>query len=103
MFFSDEQMDEFELMVRKFVIRLVLAVQELPTLPYREGILTQTCHGRFPGRPCEFSKVCSAPDEITGGHILNNVFDTRIYNPLGFRSIPVEIEELIKKYKEIKQ
>jgi len=99
-FYTDDQLSNLEACIMTLIGNLSFCVKSLQDgqLPIREGIINQTCLGRFPGKKCEYLKVCSACDNVVEKHILNQVFTTKEYDPLNFRSIPPEIQKIIDNH-----
>lgn len=98
-FFTEQRMAEFESMLKRFIARIVAAHDQIPE---PEGIISQTCQGRFEDGKCPFFKACSAPDEISTQHIVNAMFTQATYNPMNFRSLTPEILTMINTYEQRK-
>jgi len=77
--FSDDKMQEFRTMLREQVMRLV-NFAKLNTRPAREGMLNGACQTVYGA--CKFFHACNALDEVHAGHILNNNFIKKPYDPL---------------------
>lgn len=83
--FKDWQLEEFELMLNKFVDDLVYWVRvyiKTGKLPPRFGILTDSCKDEF-GK-CDFCPACAAVDEEQRESYLELNFIEKEYNPLMF-------------------
>lgn len=78
-FFPDEDMLEFENMLKAFC-SLVITILKQDTLPPRHGVLNGACAGGW--RPCNFIDVCNAPDDIAREHVLHNNFIQAEYLPI---------------------
>lgn len=93
-FYSTQRMREFKTILDRFIARIIDAVE----MPLPEGILTQTCMGRFDSGKCEYFKACAACDDVSRDAILRTMFVSKPYNPMNFRSLTPEIESMIKNY-----
>lgn len=79
-FFSLEDMQEFENMLKGFVMTL-LTILKQDTIPPRHGVLNGACAGGY--KPCQFIDVCNAPSEVAKQHVLKNNFKQEPYMPIG--------------------
>lgn len=80
--FKRSQLDDLETLLKRKVLELV-AVIKAGKLPLREGMLNDTCSGKF-GHLCDFFDACRAPDIISAQHILRRNFVQISYDPLKF-------------------
>lgn len=81
-YLKQEDLDEFEIMLKKEVDRLVLLWRGA-TLPLREGIMNDSC-SKYSG--CPFSMACSSPDATAYNHIMRNNFIQKPFDPLHYNS-----------------
>lgn len=78
-FFSDEDMLEFENMLKGFV-STVITILKGQTVPPRHGVLNGACAGGY--KPCQFLDACLAPGDIARAHVLKNNFIQNEYLPI---------------------
>lgn len=78
-FFSDEDMLEFENMLKGFVTTVITILKQ-QTVPPRHGVLNGACAGGY--KPCSFIDVCNAPGDIAREHVLKNNFIQSEYLPI---------------------
>lgn len=79
--YNDEKLDEFELLVNQTATRLYEATLAGLNSP-REGIVNAACTGGK--RPCDFGRLCNAPDQQSVESLIDNSFIKVPYNPLRF-------------------
>lgn len=80
-FFKPKQLADFKQILDKKIADIVAMIKSGKP-PVKEGLLNGSCATLYGA--CKYANACAAPDEIAAGHVLNNNFITKTYDPLNF-------------------
>lgn len=83
--FKDAQLDEYEVLMKAQIFKLVNNIKQRPNLPLREGMFCGTCQNEKYRSLCEFWNACVADnDPIVRDLILKHQLKQVRYEPLKF-------------------
>jgi len=82
LFFSDDQLDEYEAIKKKEIFKLINNIKNLPTMPPREGMFNGSCQGKY-GR-CDYFNYCASNDPVVKELTLKHQLKQVPYEPLKF-------------------